>query len=540
MSHQQSRRLLFAGLIASSLLIVLALQVGAQDAGLSVKINFQTGSSSVPVGYLADEGLAYGERGNGYTYGWNTDNRGNTRERNSSNAPDQRYDTLNHMQLGGSYLWELALPNGEYRVYVVMGDPSYTDQVNSVDIEGTIRDDPDGQDHFDEYSDIPVTVNDGKLTVQPAPGASNAKIAFIEIVTGEGALASPTPTATSPTATPTSQSMSTPTATPTQTPQPSATATIQPTPSSTDTPYGLFPDCIAPAVPSETHNWWSENGEAAPRHIHLGVCMPDMNRVTFTEGQYINLTVRVVMFNNPGNLIWIRGGFYGADPSTRDPSCNGAPFCINFDPALTCRPGEISPDWDEVMNHDGMLECSGYFPFPVHADGLAYSGSNELRLSPDVRHPDLGTRQFLTHNRQLDFGGSSDYRSNPNPIHRAWYDELDYANAGWYNYHSLFTALSQSVPTVRGTLSLKVGHASCSGDSAQSLGFVDPDFHAAAASGGPEPAPFYAFDGCYSGTVTLDTTMLSNGLHTIYLQTREHNSQGFNAGAGKYWINVQN
>ncbi|MDQ4078246.1 MAG: hypothetical protein M3220_18620 [Chloroflexota bacterium] len=182
MRHEPSKRLLFASLVGTILLVGLVLQVGAQQDGMNVRINFQPESSEIPAGYLADVGAEYGERDNGYTYGWNEDNRENARDRDSSNAPDQRYDTFNHLQLEGTYTWEIAVPNGEYIVTVVMGDPEYDDQVNSIYIEDTLRDDPDGDDHFDEYDDIPVSVTDGRLTIHPAPGADNAKIAFVEIV----------------------------------------------------------------------------------------------------------------------------------------------------------------------------------------------------------------------------------------------------------------------------------------------------------------------------------------------------------------------
>lgn len=141
-------------------------------------VNFQPLSSETPSGYAVDYGSAYGDRGNGCTYGWVGGNF-NTRERNS--ASDQRYDTLNHMQLSGNAIWEVALPDGVYMVHLVMGDPSFTDTINSMDIEGTIVNDPDGQDNFDEYT-VEVTVSDGNLTIQPAAGASNAKICYVDII----------------------------------------------------------------------------------------------------------------------------------------------------------------------------------------------------------------------------------------------------------------------------------------------------------------------------------------------------------------------
>ncbi|MBN2474599.1 MAG: lamin tail domain-containing protein [Pirellulales bacterium] len=144
----------------------------------AAKINFQPAASPVPDGYEPDSGLVFGDRGNGYAYGW-TRYVDETRDRGQH--ADQRYDTLDHMQKAATPdTWEITVPNGNYDVFLVCGDPSFTDQVNTMDVEGTVFADPDGEDNFDEYSGT-VTVADGRLTVTPAPGASNAKIAFIEI-----------------------------------------------------------------------------------------------------------------------------------------------------------------------------------------------------------------------------------------------------------------------------------------------------------------------------------------------------------------------
>ena len=105
-------------------------------APLAVRINFQPADVAVPAGYLADSGAAFGDRGNGYSYGWSGDNRASARARNAANSPDQRYDTLVHMQLDGWFRWEIALPSGSYDVRVVAGDPSYYDSIYQVNLEG--------------------------------------------------------------------------------------------------------------------------------------------------------------------------------------------------------------------------------------------------------------------------------------------------------------------------------------------------------------------------------------------------------------------
>lgn len=153
------------------------------DAGsssnFSVNINFQTVGFNTPTDYLADEGDAYGDRGNGFNYGWVGGSNGAQRDRGT--PADDRYATLNHMQKQSDETWEIEVPNGTYDLFLVCGDGSNTDQTNDIDVEGQIFNDPDGEDNFDEFTITGVTVSDGKLTIKPAAGADNAKICFVDI-----------------------------------------------------------------------------------------------------------------------------------------------------------------------------------------------------------------------------------------------------------------------------------------------------------------------------------------------------------------------
>jgi RHS repeat-associated protein len=164
------------------------------EASESIRINFQTATAPIPEGYVADTGKLFGDRGNGLryglSYGWTEDRTSYTRERKVH--PDKRYDTLVHMnhlnqQVGAS--WELELPNGQYRVHLVMGDPSYQDQTNNVTIEGVPFVDPDPWDKsksktafgdFDEV-EVDVTVTDGRLTIALAQGHYNVKLCFLDV-----------------------------------------------------------------------------------------------------------------------------------------------------------------------------------------------------------------------------------------------------------------------------------------------------------------------------------------------------------------------
>ena len=149
-----------------------------------VRVNFQPAAAAVPAGYLVDAGLAYGARGGGQTYGWNVDISALTRDRDSATSPDQRYDTLAHMQRPESpdAVWELAVPNGTYDVHVVSGDAGFTDSVYRMTVEGVlvVNGTPTSGAPWVEGTST-ITVTDGRLTIRSGSGATNNKICFVEV-----------------------------------------------------------------------------------------------------------------------------------------------------------------------------------------------------------------------------------------------------------------------------------------------------------------------------------------------------------------------
>lgn len=157
-----------------------------QRLSFNVNINFQPKVIEVPKGSLMDYGSVFADRGNGYSYGWSRDLTGDDVTKPPRHRPyrieydDRRYDTLIHISRNHAF-WEIAVPNGTYKVNLVMGDPIFSDQVNNVMIEGVVLNDPDGRDNFDMYYDVTVVVTDGRLTLKEAPGADNTKVCFIEI-----------------------------------------------------------------------------------------------------------------------------------------------------------------------------------------------------------------------------------------------------------------------------------------------------------------------------------------------------------------------
>ncbi|MGB7156919.1 MAG: kelch repeat-containing protein [Tepidisphaeraceae bacterium] len=164
---------------------------GAVLAGpFKANVDFQPYDAQVPPGYVVDGGAAYGRRANGLTYGWNRDKIDSTRDRDSSNAPDQRYDTFN--SFGDDDWWAIKVPNGTYQVRVVAGDPSNFNSHYAIDVEGVegIDAKPTSSTRFLQETRI-VLVEDGTLTLTSGEGADNNKIAFVEILRVADAAAPP-------------------------------------------------------------------------------------------------------------------------------------------------------------------------------------------------------------------------------------------------------------------------------------------------------------------------------------------------------------
>jgi len=148
----------------------------------TIKVNFQTPASSTPAGFLPDTGSTFANRGNGQSYGWNQSATSFARDRNAGNSPDQQHDTFIHTQLYGTRSWEIAVPNGQYKVDLVAGDPSFFDSVYKYNVEGmlVLNGTPTNANRWVEGI-ATVTVNDGRLTLTNASGSVNNKIDYITI-----------------------------------------------------------------------------------------------------------------------------------------------------------------------------------------------------------------------------------------------------------------------------------------------------------------------------------------------------------------------
>jgi Putative Ig domain len=167
---------------------VFKITVGDQPTLTDIKINFQPETAPAFPGYSIDSGKIYGPRANGQTYGWSYDMSSATRDRNSALSINQLYDTfiLTQLSLTKQPKWEIQIPNGQYSVRIIAGDPGrfYADMNYVFKVEGSVvlNNKPTSVNRWVEDTET-VTVNDGRLTLENDASAVRNRINVIEIKT---------------------------------------------------------------------------------------------------------------------------------------------------------------------------------------------------------------------------------------------------------------------------------------------------------------------------------------------------------------------
>lgn len=147
-------------------------------AGFSLDVNFQPAWSTTPAGYVADTGKSYSYQGSNQ-FGWNTNNTANVFDRWTS--ADDRRDTF--AAFGNTATtWEVAVPNGQYQVTLLAGDPTSISSYYSFKLEGhnALNYAPNWNSPWTETTTT-VTVADGKLTLTGGSSSWNNKINSISI-----------------------------------------------------------------------------------------------------------------------------------------------------------------------------------------------------------------------------------------------------------------------------------------------------------------------------------------------------------------------
>ncbi len=146
--------------------------VGPDPSSLR-SVNFQPADAPTPVGFLVDSGEPFSStRG----YGW--DARVGTRDRRK--PVPHVLDTL--VFTSESREWNLALPNGWYRVWFAMGDPEYSQGPHRLRIEGEmdIQGERTPAGRSIERS-VLTMVTDGSLSVELGDGKNTSALNYITV-----------------------------------------------------------------------------------------------------------------------------------------------------------------------------------------------------------------------------------------------------------------------------------------------------------------------------------------------------------------------
>lgn len=301
-------------------------------------------------------------------------------------------------------------------------------------------------------------------------------------------------------------------------------------------PWGVYPDCVAPAVPLEVQAWWLQEGEDLPRHLHQGVCIPNARTADCSDpGNPVvtrptTFTSRIIAYNNPDEVNFVRWSWQ-SDVEER----------VRTDWA--CEPGSGS-----AIGTLGLEQCVWFADMTLDPDS-GNGGLDELRLTPNISDNEFGKRHFGTLNPQVCTGtGRSQYRKSPDPIARGWYEDYGYSNVK-VNYMDFFRGLDETIPTVSGVVEVEIDHQKGSGETRSRLWqdlnhhmfpdvFADPPpVGVPHASGGKL---LYDRAGLFDGVYRWDTTELPDGVHVLFPQTLSTDSEGVSIAGLKLIFNVQN
>jgi hypothetical protein len=121
-------RAFYLSLTLCSLAVLLFLTPRPSSAApFNLKVDFVPTGMAPYTGYVADTGQAFGERGNGFSYGWigvspTMSLRSNSQITDPRGTGEKKdlYLSQAAFTTGG---WKVAVPNGQYRIRAAVGDP---------------------------------------------------------------------------------------------------------------------------------------------------------------------------------------------------------------------------------------------------------------------------------------------------------------------------------------------------------------------------------------------------------------------------------
>jgi hypothetical protein len=295
---------------------------------------------------------------------------------------------------------------------------------------------------------------------------------------------------------------------------------VQAAPLSTVSPMG----CTTNEVFADIQDWWTHADKSKDHgHLHVGICFPFGKTIS---GTY-SFRVRTVLHHNPGILTRIAMYVESSPLMTGTTTCatNGGLACVKTVPRKISECSKTAG----VLTDNGET-CTWWDSLSVNIGAVKEDGYQEFRMKGYVKEPD-GTEMIVSNAliAYVNNGRTVSNTSNPTRLTgRGWYTNAGYANANLE---------SPPMGKVAGIWKPYVIFNAPSGDPITGYyAALDTDFH----NNNPG-TPIKSGTSAWRGNLSIDTTMLTNGWHRLFLKSDAAQPDGFtNSGVLAIWFEIDN
>ena len=286
--------------------------------------------------------------------------------------------------------------------------------------------------------------------------------------------------------------------------------------------------CQSGEIFVDAQDWWLH--DTSPKenlgHVHTQVCWP--YKVTIDKP--LTVTVKAVMHANPGTLyrLWVQAW----DSGTSGTGCNsGVIACKDFSPQRTL--ANCTSTGGTLKDHGHT--CVWSDTITIDPAKISESGWKEFRIRHFVKQPTGDDMRTSTSLQGYVVNGKT--RADDCPANNCNLIE----GRGWYTHVNYARARIENPPTgpVSGVWQPNVSMKRGSGGSVVVGHFasLDTDFH-----NGNRGTVVKEGVGEFSGTLSIDTTKLTNSWHRLFLKTDqvERATGAEHSGILAFWFEVRN
>lgn len=240
-------------------------------------------------------------------------------------------------------------------------------------------------------------------------------------------------------------------------------------------------------------SWWEQSGDAEPRHLHIGACIPEREQLSGT----IHIDAKVQLHANPGKVTYVAIVWE---------SSGGDHTYTSVNPGWTC---------------PNLADCTFFKAFDIPVSAWDKSGLNGIRLRATAKQPDgkemrasLNFQSYINNGKSL-----SNMTRMPYLRGKGWYTGLNYCEAA---LRTDVTPLPDSpVTSPWGPWIRQTDHGSTDANPTHHDVRLDPDIHAGI------PGTFLVDGvGARDGVVSVAAT----GPHKLFSKTDCTTSAGTNSG----------